>query len=68
MSMESRIRMARKRLRITKAELAWRWVTFRGRLSRQWEGDDAAPQPAKLTKLRKTLRVTFVWLISGDPI
>ena len=64
MTLGKRIRKARKRLDMTQDELG-QVFGISGQAVSQWERDQERPDPEKYPQLRKTLRVTYSWLLEG---
>lgn len=66
MTLGNRIRIARKRLKpeMTQKALADAFGISDKAVS-AWERDETVPEPDKMPKLRRLLRVTYAWLYEG---
>lgn len=67
MSLGKRIKAARERLqpRLTQRSVAEAFGITEQAVS-SWERDGTVPEPDKLPKLRKLLKVPFAWLLAGS--
>lgn len=60
----NRIEIARKRLNLTRDRVA-EPLGITGQAVYDWERNGKSPDPEKLPQLRKTLKVTYAWLLAG---
>jgi len=65
MTLGKRIRAARKRLDMTRPQLAAHWGITEQAIY-EWEVKDKRPDFDKLPKLARALKVPIAWLIEGD--
>ena len=65
MTIGDRIRIARERLGLTQSDVA-RELKVKPQTVQQWESGQTSPRPKRIHKLAEVLKVSDVWLLTGQ--